>query len=157
MTYRALLLDDDPWALRLLESHLNHRFLELELELRQDPDDLSGSFDVYLLDNEFHHRARAIELARRIRAEHPEALVVAFSATLSASTLRALINAGCNGACDKSDPGEMEQVLEIVGSFLKAQEARPSGGLRGAISEIRSLLREWNRRLDIAEVAEGAK
>ena len=49
---RALLLDDDPWALELLSAHLEQRFPRLQVEARTAPDP-SGAFDVYLIDNDF--------------------------------------------------------------------------------------------------------
>jgi DNA-binding NarL/FixJ family response regulator len=149
---RALLLDDDPWALELLSAHLRARFPDLVLETRTTPEP-EGGFDLYLIDNDFGGPPLAGQLARRIRAVSPDALVVAFSATLCPDTLRSLINAGCNGACDKSDPAELQQLLDIVGSFLAARP-QPRRGLRGAIHDVRALLREWNRRLDQAEAVE---
>jgi DNA-binding NarL/FixJ family response regulator len=155
MTKRALLLDDDPWALELLTAHLAARFPELEVETRTRPEP-SGGFDLYLIDNDFGGPLLAGDLARRIRSMAPEALIVAFSATLDAASLRALINAGCNGACDKSNPEELPELLGIVEAFL-AESPRRAGGIRGAIGEVRSLLREWNRRLELVESLEAGR
>src|SRR6185369_8257118 len=76
---RALLVDDDPMALEHLELVLSSRFP----------------------DHDFEGELMAGELARQIRARGKPATVVAFSGHLDVETLKRLINAGCDGACEK--------------------------------------------------------
>ena len=146
----ALILDDDVWSLRLMAGMLLQCFPDLEVQPRSEPDP-TGDFDIYFVDNYFNDTPVAVDLATKIRADHTESLIVAFSGSLDASTLRQLVNAGCNGVCDKSDPSDLPRVMEVVGKFIdeltvpvKAQ----NHGFVGAMGAVSNLLREWNSRLD---------
>src|SRR5262249_17493069 len=97
---RALLLDDDPYALEFLRAILAERYPGLDIDVRTEPDP-TGEYDLYLLDDDFEGVRLAGKLARRIRAQRPEALILAFSASLDGQTLKDLLGAGCNGVCDK--------------------------------------------------------
>jgi len=141
---RALLVDDDPWALRWLAASLAARFPELEVVARDSPD-VSGAFDLYLVDNDFAGRRLAGELAATIRRRRPGAFVMAVSSDLDRPTLKALVNAGCQGACVKSDAQEVEEALQAVGAYLQARSRR--GGVADALRAIEDLLVQWNGRL----------
>lgn len=148
---RALLVDDDPMALEHLELVLSSRFPDLEITTRRTPD-VSGSFDFYFLDNDFEGELLAGKLAREIRSANEDALVVAFSGALDVETLKRLINAGCDGACEKGVPASWRPILAMVEERLAAmidshrREAGAFGGVRHAAGSIRDLLEEWNAR-----------
>ncbi len=145
----ALLVDDDPFALEHLELLLSSRFPVLAIEKRTTPD-VSGAFDFYFLDNDFEGRRLASELAQSVRAERPRATIVAFSGVLDVDTLKRLINVGCDGVCDKEDPGSWRPILEIMDQRLLALAAKHKGstfgGVRNAAFSIQRLLADWNRR-----------
>ena len=149
----TLLLDDDIWSLRLLSGLLQTCFPDMKIETRETPD-WRGEFDVYFIDNEFEGKHLATDLARKIRRANPEALIIAFSATLDSECLKGLINAGCDGACDKSIPADLTRAMDIVQVFIENAKRRlkpgvpARKGLAGAVESIRDLLREWNSRLD---------
>jgi CheY-like chemotaxis protein len=146
-----LLLDDDPWALELLRGHLEEFFPTLTAVTRLEPDP-SGDFDVFLIDNDFNGVDHAEVLARQIRHRLPHALIVAFSATLSATVLRRLINGGCDGACEKANPAELLQLFGIIRAHLGARRQRlRETGFLGAVRAVRGLLAEWNKRLEHCE------
>ena len=152
---RALLLDDDPFALDFLRAVLEDRYPELEIETRLGPDP-TGDFDLYFLDDDFEGVRLAGRLARRIRAQRPKALILAFSASLDAPTLKELLTAGCNGVCDKKVPTDMPEMLEALDRCLEelaVAREKPARDLSGRylLRTFRELWREWNRRLDSQE------
>jgi len=152
---KALLLDDDPYALEFLRAVLSERYPRLEIHARSEPDP-TGEYDVYLLDDDFEGVRLAGKLARRIRAQRPEALILAFSASLDDRTLKDLLGAGCNGVCDKRVPGDLPEMLEALDrcmSELEHEHRRPPSDLntRYLVNTFRELFRAWNRRLDSQE------
>lgn len=148
---RALLVDDDPMALEHLELLLSSRFPELEITLRRTPD-VSGEFDFYFIDNDFEGELMAGKLAREIRARQKDATVIAFSGRLDVETLKRLINAGCDGACEKGVPTSWRPILALVERRLSEmveshkRAARAFGGVKHAAGSIRDILQEWNQR-----------
>lgn len=154
-TIRALVLDDEPFSQEILCTLLGHEIPGMEIEGRTEPDP-KGEFDIYIIDNDFGGVAMAAELARTIRAQQPTSLVLAFSGTLDAMTLKELINAGCDGVCDKSVDTDLPIALDIVRKYVDSLVSEPDpasalpsgGGLFGAIRSISDLLREWNTRLE---------
>lgn len=150
---RALLLDDDEYALEYLKAVLQERFPTLEVETRLSPDP-TGTFDFYFIDDDFDGVRLAGKLARKIRAQSPEALVLAFSASLDATTLKELLNAGCTGVCDKKVPTDMPAMLDAVSRCIaeleRVREA-PQRDARHLVSTLRNLFKEWNRRLGSLE------
>lgn len=149
---RALLLDDDPYALEFLRAILQERYPGLAVDVRTEPDP-TGEYDVYLLDDDFEGVRLAGKLARRIRAQRPDALILAFSATLDAKTLKELLGAGCNGVCDKRAPQDLPEMLAALDRCLAELEARraaPPSDLSGRylLKTFRELFRAWNQRLD---------
>ena len=152
---RALIVDDDPSAVELIAFRLQQRFPGLNITSRCEPD-LTGTFDLYLIDNDFNGRPLAGELAESIKKRHPESLIIVFSARLDVSVLKRLINAGCIGAFDKSEPKELEDMLSVIDDFMKVYpiqriSARPGGKTVELVNSISTLLQEWNKRLVIEE------
>ena len=148
---RALLVDDDPMALEQLELLLTSRFPDLEVEKRCHPD-VAGSFDFYFLDNDFDGELQAGRLAQEIRARERGAVIIAFSGRLDVETLKRLINAGCDGACEKGAPGSWRPIFDLVQRRLTAmveshrREVGAFGGVKHAAGSIRDLLQHWNER-----------
>ena len=146
----VLIVDDDQDAAEWLQYLLQTRFPSAKIEIRLNPD-ASGTYDIFLIDNDFHGTCLAADLARAIRASNPHALIVAFSAYLDRQTLKQLVNLGCDGACDKSDPNDVERMSQIISAFVersKKQPAAQSTGFLGAVRSIGDLLRQWNQRLE---------
>jgi DNA-binding NarL/FixJ family response regulator len=149
-TISALLIDDDIWSLRLLKGMLQQCFPDLRIEARTTPD-ISGKFDIYFIDNLIGGVERAAELAHEIRDRHPDALIVAFSATLDHMALKKLLLAGCNGACDKTVRDDLPMTMQVTQRYIEGLLASPAPGgrgLRGVLRSIRGLLHEWNTRLE---------
>ncbi len=151
----ALLLDDDEYALEFLKAILSDRYPTLSIETRLAPDP-TGEFDLYFLDDDFEGLRLAGRLARRIRAQRPNAVILAFSASLDQGTLKELLNAGCNGVCDKKVPADMPLMLDALDRAVGALERerdRPPEVLTGRylVRTFRELFREWNRRLEAQE------
>lgn len=152
---KALLLDDDRYALEFLQAMLLDRHPEISIEMRTTPDP-SGAFDVYFLDDDFDGVRLAGKLARRIRAQCPEALILAFSASLDAPTLKELLAAGCDGVCDKKVPSDVPEMLDTLDRCLvelAQASGRPIVDPRRPhlVATFRELFREWNLRLDSQE------
>jgi CheY-like chemotaxis protein len=152
---RALLLDDDPYALEFLQAVLSERYPGLSIDVRCEPDP-TGEYDVYLLDDDFEGVRLAGKLARRIRAQRPAALILAFSASLDQTTLKELLGAGCNGVCDKRVPSDLPEMLEALDRCVEELEERrrgPPADLSGRylVKTFRDLFRAWNTRLDDQE------
>jgi len=152
---RVLLLDDDPYALEFLRAILSERYEGLRIDARSDPDP-TGEYDIYLLDDDFEGVRLAGKLARRIRAQRPEALILAFSASLDGKTLKELLAAGCNGVCDKRVPGDLPEMLTALDRCLdelRARRSEPPSDLSGRylVKTFRELFRAWNRRLEAQE------
>ena len=142
---RALLLDDDRYALDLLRAMLVERYPGMDIHTRLTPDP-TGEYDLFFLDDDFGGTRMAAEMARRIREDHPEAIVLAFSAKLEAHTLRELLDAGCNGVSDKQVPADMPEMFNALDRCVeKLRDKRENAALIGTP---RPLFREWNRRLD---------
>ena len=118
--------------------------------------DPTGDFDLYFLDDDFEGVRLAGRLARRIRAQRPEAVILAFSASLDMTTLKELLNAGCNGVCDKKVPEDMPHMLEALDRCMEEIEDRrqaPPANLTGRfiLNTFKELFQEWNKRLESQE------
>lgn len=151
-TPRALLVDDDIDALEHLEIVLTSRFPDLEIEKRTAPDVSGEAFDFYFIDNDFGGEAQGAELASRARSLVSDACVFAFSGTLDTGALKGLINAGCDGVCEKGDPRSWRPMLNRIerrlGELAETHQRRAGsfGGVRSAASSIHGLLEDWNDR-----------
>ena len=51
-TLNALILDDDAWMLKILEARLKNACPNINV-VKREVADLTGDFDVYLIDNDF--------------------------------------------------------------------------------------------------------
>jgi hypothetical protein len=155
----VLLLDDDPFALEHMELLLSTHFPEVTFEKRSVPD-AEGRFDFYFVDHDFGGRRMAPSVVEGIRRAHPQALIFGFSSNLDGDTLRRLINSGCDGVCDKSEPGNWKPVLKLMEKRLAEMAERHRretgffGGVRHAAHSIHALLDDWNRRAKAAAEAE---
>jgi DNA-binding NarL/FixJ family response regulator len=152
---RALLLDDDRYALEFLQALLLDRHPDLSIEMRSTPDP-SGAFDVYFLDDDFEGVRLAGKLARRIRAQRPEALILAFSASLDAPTLKELLASGCDGVCDKKVPSDVPEMLDALDRCLAELSVASRSPVVDPhrphlVATFRELFHEWNRRLESQE------
>ena len=151
-----LILDDDPVLLKILETRIQSRFPDATVETRSKPIAV-GVYDIYILDNDFQGRSLAADLAEEIKKNQPDSMVAALSGTLCATTLKRLVNCGCDGAFDKSDPTEIDALIRALEHYLnKQQESSPKSGLSGAglletTRAISNLIRDWNHRLEIEE------
>ncbi|MEW6074531.1 MAG: hypothetical protein AB1726_18290 [Planctomycetota bacterium] len=149
---KALLLDDDEYALEYLKAVLLEAHPSLEIETRLYPD-VTGDFDLYFLDDDFEGIRLAAKLARKIRVIKPNAVILAFSASLDQRTLKELVAAGCSGVCDKKVASDMPAMMAALARCIAELEAartrhRPRTNL---IATFRALFREWNQRLDRQE------
>ena len=152
---KALLLDDDPYALEFLRAILAERYPRLTIDARSEPDP-TGEYDVYLLDDDFEGVRLAGKLARRIRAQRPDALILALSASRDGNTLKELLGAGCNGVCDKRVPADLPEMLAALDRCLAELEelhAEAPSDLSGRylVKTFRDLFRAWNQRLEEQE------
>jgi DNA-binding NarL/FixJ family response regulator len=145
---RALILDDDEWALRLIRYVLEEGLPGVEIVERRTPD-AHGEFDIYIVDNDFGGSRCAAEIVPSIRARRPAALVVAFSATLDRTTLKALLNAGCNSAFEKGRPNDLQALSQIVCEYARSRplHGETRRGVAESAKAIRELIHEWNVRL----------
>jgi N-acetylglucosaminyldiphosphoundecaprenol N-acetyl-beta-D-mannosaminyltransferase len=148
---RALIVDDDQHAVDMMEVVLSSRFPQLEIEKRTEPN-VQGDFDFYFLDDDFDGERLAARLATEIRERQPNAKVFACSAVLGVDTLKGLINAGCHGVCDKTDPKSWMPMLEATDRRFAdlARERRRQkkyfGGVRQSADSIQTLLTNWNEQ-----------
>ncbi|MHC4389686.1 MAG: hypothetical protein ACYTFT_00045 [Planctomycetota bacterium] len=151
---QALLLDDHEGTRRVLALRLRDAFPDLVIEERSIPDG-SGRFDLYFIDNRFGDQLVASRLAANIREQNPDAFVVAFSSYLDRVTLKELIHAGCDGACDKGKPEDLDALIELTARHLEARKAKPKERVRRGfvptLRALRDLLHAWNSRLDAEE------
>ena len=143
---RVLILDDDELALALLKMKLGVAFPDMDIETTTDPAAV-GTHDIFLIDNEFDGVVLGPTLGREARRLNPEALIVAFSSTLDTVALKGLLNAGCDGACDKSDPEDFDRLVAIMRNYAACMRSR-ARGIGGVMRSMVDLLRLWNGRLD---------
>jgi DNA-binding NarL/FixJ family response regulator len=151
---RALILDDDDWALRLIRYVLEEALPGVSIEERLTPD-AEGDFDIYIVDNDFDGARCASRIVPSIRERRPDALIVAFSATLDRTTLKTLLNAGCDAALEKARPNDLEALSDAVRHFARSyrRSSEPRRGVIDSVKAIRDLIHEWNTRLTREEEA----
>lgn len=148
-TIRTLVVDDDELALDMLKRRLGKSFPDMEIDTTTDPSHV-GTHDIFLIDNDFDGVALGPSLGREMRRANPDALIVAFSSTLDADSLKGLLNAGCDGACDKSDPADFERLCEIMQDYMSRAKTQ-NKGVGGVLRSMAELLRMWNGRLEKLE------
>ena len=149
---RALIVDDDPHAAEMLATRLRHEIPTLDITLADRPEPAAGH-DIYLIDNDFDGIKLGTRLAKELRAVSPEALIVAFSGTLDAKTLKELLNAGCNGACEKGDDHDFATLVTLAKQVgkEKPRNGESGNGLVHVMRSLADLLKQWNNRLDRME------
>lgn len=157
---RALIIDDDAWSQRLLRGMLKECFPMLHVETITTPS-ASPGYNIYLVDNEFSGAHHANRLARELRSAEPDALIIAFSGALDQRTLLDLLNAGSDGACDKSSLSDLPKVMTIIQRYIEtlitSQNNRRRGSIRESMRAVCELIKEWNQRLDIEEARHAAQ
>lgn len=155
----VLILDDDPVVLKLLSGRIKKRFPDVHVDGQEQPVAV-GAYDIYILDNDFHGRPLAADLAEHIKKQQPNSLVLALSGTLDAHTLKRLINCGCAGAFEKSAPAEIDSLIAMIDDHLKEDRyardgsSRPQNRVGETARAIASLIHNWNRRLELEEMRE---
>jgi DNA-binding NarL/FixJ family response regulator len=151
-----LILDDDPVMLNLLALRLNKRFPDLRVETQQEPMAI-GTYDIYILDNDFQGRPLAADLAEQIKRQQPDSLVLALSGTLCATTLKRLLNCGCDGAFDKSIPSDVDLLIATISEHVNnpnqssIKKREPQARVVETARAIAGLIQDWNRRLELEE------
>ena len=151
-----LILDDDPVMLKLLALRLNKRFPDLRVETQQEPLAI-GAYDIYILDNDFQGRPLAADLAEHIKRQQPDSLVLALSGTLCATTLKRLLNCGCDGAFDKSIPSDIDLLLATISERLNnvnqsiVKKREPQASVVETARAIAGLIQDWNHRIELEE------
>lgn len=155
-TYSALILDDDPDAQAFLHWFLDKHFPWLRVATGDQPQTAQG-FDFYFIDNNFGGQAKAVPLVREIRATDPQAFIGVFSGHLTPETFKKLVNAGCDGACEKGKPADLALLGELIAGHLdqlaKQKTQQPKTGWRGVAEAMSGLIQSWNDRLDHPGVA----
>lgn len=152
----VLILDDDRFFLKLLSLRLKRKFPDLVVESRAQPV-ANGSYDIYILDNDFLGRPLAAELAEDIKRQQSKSIILVLSGTLSKSTLKRLINCGCEGAFDKSIPKEIDALVDSIADYLRSadlttvENRRPYSNILDTARAITGLIQDWNRRLELEE------
>ena len=151
-----LILDDDPVFLNLLSLRIKNRLPDVNIEGAQKPFAI-GVFDIYVLDNDFQGQSLAADLAEHIKSRQPDSLVLALSATLCKSTLKRLINCGCDGAFDKTIPKEIDALVSLIqdhvenSRFLPKQSLPSQNRVLETARAISGLIQDWNDRLSLEE------
>jgi hypothetical protein len=119
----------------------------IEIEERREPD-ITGHFDIYVVDNDFDGARRATQIVSAIRDREPKALIVAFSATLDRGTLKELLNAGCNAALEKGRPNDLDSLSRVAQAYAVSPRTRGERvRFTDTVKAIRDLIGEWNVRL----------
>ena len=151
-----MILDDDPVFLKILSLRIKKRFPDLSVQCQNRPVAI-GVFDIYILDNDFHGHPLAAELVELIKEQQPDSLVLALSATLCNSTLKRLINCGCDGAFDKTIPGEIDMLISLIqdhvenSRFVSNRSLPAQTRVLETARAISGLIQDWNNRLTLEE------
>eukprot|EP00752_Nemacystus_decipiens_P013695 g12148.t1 len=120
--YSAVILDDDPDAIAFMRWFMEEHFPWVRVATGTEADAVKG-FDIYFIDNNFHGKARAVEIVKALRETEKDAMIIAYSATMDAKTFKALLNAGCNGAAEKGNAGDMAVIGHMVKDFIEKRSA----------------------------------
>jgi len=153
---RIAVIDDDPFVFAHLQQAFQARLPGVEVAGIAEPIAPVG-FDVYVVDKEFRGASHGHDVVRRIQAVAPGSLVLAYSAYLDREFLRTLVGERCEGAFDKGSLEELDRMVSLVETHLKADLNRGSSlhGLGSTVRAISSLVREWNLRLAVARNSNG--
>lgn len=147
----VLIVDDDRFASAMLRARWLQSMPEAEVSMRESAD-VSGAFDVYVIDNQFDGSALGESLVRTARRQSPGALIVAFSSSVDGVVAASLVGAGCDAVAEKTSDEDRELILELAGRYQAAlaDGDADDGSWRAAAVP---LLRLWNRRLEYARHA----
>lgn len=147
--FRTLVVHDDAARAHEIAEMLRSAFSEMIVVTTDDPIAYGHDFDVLVVDC----RARGADVVRMLRAEAPDALVLAFVDGVDRDTLKELVNAGVDGAYDGTEPRDGDELVGRVRAFVTRHAESPdTQGLLGAMRSMADLVRQWNRRLDRLEV-----
>ena len=114
---RVVVIDDDPITLMYMRAFLSNRFKDVTIETQQEPLIVPG-YDVYMIDNQFDDTSMAIDLVSEIKKTSPKSLIVSMSSTLDYNTLLEMVNRGCTGVYDKTNPRDNEMVLDLMRHYM---------------------------------------
>jgi len=147
---KVLILDDDINAYEILKFNIESKFDNLFLEYRKEPD-VSGNFDIYILDNDFKGKQEIESMVKKIRNNKVNALIIAFSATLNQSILKNLLNHGCDAVAEKTMPSDMEMTMKVIEKYcdMKKESGKPC--FIKTINALSELLRQWNHRMNLTK------
>jgi len=97
---------------------------------------------------------------QKLRASERDALILVFSALLTQDVYKSLINAGCDGACEKGDASDIAVLHRHVQEYIDRQHAEDGLpvklGLRGTIDAISGMLDRWNNNFPTQTKTAGA-
>lgn len=156
--YSAVIMDDDPDAIAFMKWFMEEHFPWVRVATGTEADAVKG-FDMYFVDNNFHGKARAVEIVRALRETEKDAMIIAYSATMDAITFKALMNAGCNGAAEKGCSTDMAVMGRMIRAYIdqKNQEAtkKNSQGFRGTIESMAEMIGKWNEAVSTTPAQAG--
>jgi DNA-binding NarL/FixJ family response regulator len=157
----VLIVDDDPLCSTMLRTKWLSAMPDSVVACRHEAD-VSGEFDVYLIDNNFHGHPLAVQLTRQARLGSPSSLIVVFSSDVDRKCLKGLLNAGCDAVAEKTNEEDLKMLLDLGRRYRQAREHqlaedRPSRGRRSSLHAAAELLKQWNRRLELSKGLEGVR
>lgn len=149
---KLLILDDDPHYSGMLALKIRQHFPELMIS-SCERGDVSGGYDVYVLDNDFAGEKCGAALAEEVRARQPGALVIVLSGTLELDLVKRLVNCHAAGVFDKSESDDFDRMMNLIEHYLMnstpATQEKTDTSFKGTLTSISSLLSEWNERLQL--------
>lgn len=147
--FRSLVVHDDAGQANQIAEGIRTAFPEMVVVTTDDPSAFGHDFDVLVVDC----RTRGPEVVRMLRAEAPDALVLAFVDGVGRDGLKGLVNAGVDGLLDASAVEDGEELTGRIRAFVTRHVESPQcQGLLGVMRSMTDLVRQWNRRLDRLEV-----
>lgn len=148
--FRTLVVHDDAARAHEVAERIRGAFPEMVVVTTDDPTAFGHDFDVLVVDC----RTRGAEVVRMMRAEAPDALVLAFVDGVDREGLKDLVNAGIDGALDATAEDDTDEMNGRIRAFVSRQADSPEcQGLLGVMRSMADLVRQWNRRLDRLEVS----
>jgi len=123
---RVVIVDDDPITGMYMRARLAVKLKdigEVLIDVMTEPLIVPG-YDVYIIDNQFNEMSLASILVADARRTAPESLIITMSATLDYRTIALIVNRGCNGVYDKSNPLDNETVIDMLINYTKALQEK---------------------------------
>ena len=156
--YSALVLDDDPDSIAFMKWFMDENFPWVRVATGTEAIPAKG-FDIYYIDNNFHGKARAVQIVREIRETDDNAMIIAYSATMDSATYKSLMNAGCNGAVEKGNSKDMAVMGRMTREYIQKRnamdEADKPQGLRAVVQSMAELINQWNQAVSQPDSMEG--